>query len=75
MSLQDNLKALLENIKLNKKGLLGTSTLNLFWFYVSDEEKSFISLATGVNLIKYFLFVIEEKILSYSVCPWQDFLA
>jgi len=34
---------------------------SLFGLFVSDEEKSFTTLTTGVNVIKLFSFVADDK--------------
>jgi hypothetical protein len=48
------LLALLSNIRHGWKGMLGTSTLAYYEQFKITDDKSFITLGPGVNIIKLF---------------------
>jgi hypothetical protein len=49
------------NVRLDWKVIAGYEHSSLFGLFISNEEKSLISLTQGVNVIKLFSFVADDK--------------
>jgi hypothetical protein len=58
-SFLDKLLVLPANVRLDWKVFAGCKHSSLLGLVISNEEKSFITLTTGVNIIQLFFFVAD----------------
>jgi hypothetical protein len=59
------------NVRLDWKVIFRCKHYSLFGLFISNEEKSFITLGTGANVIKTFFFVTYEEAKSIRLSRAQ----